>query len=115
MSKTTRKDYFGWPVAELEKWLPLLLENMRFSQVSVKPATCQATGWVVERVVLPGGPVDLRLELTIKWTQQAEGLTFIVSVEEPKCDWTECLCNRTADAILGALRTICEIYHGRDA
>ena len=46
LSKTTRKDYFGWPAEELEKWLPALLDNMRFTDIRVKPATRQASATV---------------------------------------------------------------------
>lgn len=114
MSKATRKDFFGCPPEELEKWLPTLLENMRFTNIKVQGATRRATATAKEKVALQGGSVDMDVELVLTWTLQSEGLTFIATVEEAKFEWTSCLCNRVADSILGAMRTICELYHGKD-
>jgi hypothetical protein len=114
LSKTIRKDYLGWPVQEMESWLPMLLENMKFTNVRVKSATRQASAVAVEKVVLASGSGELQIDVSITWTEQSYGLTFIVTVEEPKFDWTICLCNRTADSILGAMRTICTMLHGKD-
>ena len=115
LSKAIRKDYLGWPATELEIWLPALLENMRFSEIKVKGATRRATACVKDHLVLPTGSAQLTVEISITWTEQSDGLTFIVSVEEPRFDWTGFICTRMADAILGALRTVCECYHGKDA
>lgn len=114
MSKSIRKDWFHCPVDELERWLPLLLENMRFTEIKVQGASRRAVATAKEKVVLPNGSVDLDVELSITWTEQSDGLTFIVTVQEQKFDWTQCVCNRMCDNILGAMRTICELYHGRD-
>lgn len=115
MSKAVRKDYFGWQITELETWLPLLLENMRFSDIKVQFATRKATAVAKDAVSLPSGRGEIRSNLTITWTQQSEGLTFIVTVEELTQEWTSCIVNRMADNVIGALRTVCEAYHGKDA
>jgi len=115
VSKATRKDWFHCPADELEKWLPLLLENMKFVDIQVKGASRKAVAIAKERVVVPNGTVEMAVELNITWTEQSDGLTFIVNVSEQKFEWTSCVCNRVADNILGAMRTICELYHGRDA
>jgi hypothetical protein len=114
LSKATRKDYLGWPAQELETWLPTLLDNMRFTDVRVKSATRQASAVALEKVTLATGMVELQVDVSINWTEQSDGLTFIVTAEESKFDWTICLCNRTADCVLGAMRTICNIEHGKD-
>jgi 5'-3' exonuclease len=115
VSKAIRKDYFGCPVDELEKWLPPLLENMKFTGIKVQGATRKAVAQAKEKITLQNGTVEVDLDLNITWTEQSEGVTFIVTASEPKFDWTSCLCNRAADNVLGAMRTICEIYHGKDA
>lgn len=114
MSKSIRKDWFHCPAEELERWLPQLLENMRYTEIKVQGATRRATANAKERVSLPNGSVDLIAEVLITWTEQSDGLTFIVTAQEAKFEWTGCLCSRICDNILGAMRTIAEIYHGRD-
>ncbi len=114
MPKAVRKDFFQWSVADLERVLPMLLDNMRFQDINVQLASNQATATAIDRATLGQYQVELRLGFTIKWTEQSDGLTAILSVEENQNEWTGCLCNRLADSIIGALKTACEIERGSD-
>jgi hypothetical protein len=109
-----RKDFFQWSVADLERVLPMLLDNMRFQDINVQQSASQASATAVDRASIGQYQVELLLKFAMKWSEQSDGLTAIVSVEENQNEWTGCLCNRLADSIIGALKTACEIERGSD-
>jgi hypothetical protein len=113
--KAVRKDFFPWTVDDLDRVLPRLLDNMKFTEVRIQGATGQATAVALDRASLGQYLVDLRLEFSMKWTTQSDGLTVIITVEEHQNEWTGCLCNRLSDSLIGCLKTVCEMERGSDA
>ena len=87
---------------------------MRFSNIRIQGATGEAKAVAVDRANLGQHVVELTLQLSIKWSAQGDGLTVIITIEEPQNDWTGCLCNRLADSMIGSLRTVCELWKGTD-
>lgn len=111
MPKAVRKNIFSWSAQDLERVLALLLDNMKFQDIKIQSVENLATARAVDRASMGQYLVDFSLEFAIKWSQQAEGLTTILSIEENRNEWTGCLCNRLADSISGALKTACEMEH----
>ena len=115
MPKAVRKDFFQWSVDDLERVLPRLLDNMKFGEIRIQSATGQASGVAVDRASLGQYTVDLKLQFTMKWSGQSDGLTMVITVEENQHEWTACLCNRLADSLIGSLKTVCEMWRGSDS
>lgn len=114
MPKAVRKDFFSWTANDLETAMGRLLENMRFTEIRIQGATQQLTAVAADRIDMGQYIVDLRLQLSAKWTTQSDGVTVIFTIEEHQYDWSACLCNRLADSVIGALKTIWELVHGPD-
>jgi hypothetical protein len=115
LPKAVRKDFFAWSTPELEPVLARLLDNMRFSDIRIQGATQTGTALAQDRIDMGQYIVDLRLQLSVRWTVQSDGVTVIFTVEESQYDWSACLCNSLGDSVIGALKTIWELQHGSDA
>ena len=117
MSKYMRKDFFAMTVDDLERILGRLLENMRLGEIKIQGATRSATAVANERLRMGEQAFGMRIEISIAWSEQSDGVTVIVTVHEPQIqqEWVGCLCNRLADSLIGALRTVFEMEHGVDA
>jgi hypothetical protein len=114
LPKAVRKDFFQWPANDMENAMSRLLENMRFTEIRIQGATQQASAVAADRIDMGQYIVDLRLQLSAKWTVQSDGVTVIFTIEEHQYEWSACLCNRLADSVIGAMKTIWELVHGPD-
>lgn len=114
MPKAIRKNFFNWSPDEFERVLARLLENMRFTDVRIQSAGQSAQAVAHEMLEYRAYKLDLRFETSIKWQCQSEGVTVLIKVEESACEWTGSTCDRIALALIGAIKTICELQRGID-
>ena len=114
MPKAIRKNFFNWSAEEFEDVLTRLLENMRFSEIRVQSGGQTAQAVACELLEHQAYRLNLRFQTSISWQRQSEGVTVLVKVEESECEWTGSTCDRLASALLGAIKTICELRHGKD-
>jgi hypothetical protein len=79
LPKAVRKDFFAWTTPDLERVLSRLLDNMRFSEIKIHGATQTADAAAVDRIDMGQYVVNLRLQLSVRWTVQSETLLAISS------------------------------------
>jgi hypothetical protein len=115
LPKAVRKDFFNWTRSDLERVMSRLLDNMKFTEIRIQGATQSCSALAEDRIDMGQYVVNLRLELSVRWTEQSDGVTVIFTISEGQYDWSACLCNRLADSVIGAMKTIWELEHGSDA
>jgi hypothetical protein len=114
MPKAIRKNFFSWSTDEFEDVLARLLENMLFTDIRIQSGGQTAQAVACELLEYQTYRLNLRFQTSISWQRQSEGVTVLVKVEESECEWTGSTCDRLALALIGAIKTICELEHGVD-